>query len=415
MRCGLAVLAPWTGGDHRQTTPRPALDAGSRASLTGNPVMDKLSPLIHRFLISTTSRFTGCYEAESICIDHAWQTRNSGGGLRESLHENSRSRNYFVLSVEVDPPETKSILLPNYTQFAEQACAALSILFGKRFDAHGRLVSHQQFYVPDLSSITPTVYYDAAPYNHRARQDLSIPLTLDRFGLIEPLFTSQALDGRFRRIFFAAARFYLRSLQMFDLEPEFAYLDLITCGEILANFYDYTPDEVYDDGAKAIFAQIRTEMKDGDGVVGKLQGRMRQIKRAFVLTLTRLLKDTFFDTSECKEQYGRLKKEEIEKRLKSAYDLRSQYVHTGIEFGNWTQPHAGILNEVQFGNPIVENKEFAKAIAQAPTFFGMERIIRYCLARFLHLNGVPIDASLDELATLGNVNAFSDDSSAEQP
>jgi hypothetical protein len=40
-----------------------------------------------------------------------------------------------------------------------------------------------------------------------------------------------------------------------DVEPEFAYLDLITCGEILANFYDYGPNEIYDNEAKAIFTR----------------------------------------------------------------------------------------------------------------------------------------------------------------
>lgn len=364
--------------------------------------MDKPNPLIHRFLISTTSRFTGCYEGEFLRIDHAWQGANSGAGLRESMQENPRSRNYFVLSAEIGPPEKKSIIIPNYTPLGEQVCAALSVLFGKRFDAHGLLVSHRQFYVPDFSPLTPTTYYEAAPYSHRPRQDLGIPLTLDRFGLVAPLFANLSLPEKVRRIFFAAARFYLRSLQMFDVEPEFAYLDLITCGEILANFYAYTADEIYDDETKAIFTRIRAEMPGGETVVRTLQGRMRQIKRAYVLTLTRLLKDSFFDTSECREQYGRLRKEDIEKRLKGAYDLRSQYVHTGIDFGRWTLPNGGILNEVQFGTPVVESREFEKAIAQAPTFFGLERIMRYCLTRFLHLNGVTIDASLDGPAPPGD-------------
>lgn len=371
--------------------------------------MDQPNPLIHRFLISTTSRFTGCYEGEFIRIDHAWQGPNSGAGLRESMQENPRSRNYFVLSVEIDQPEKKSIVIPNFTPFAEQTCAALSVLFGKRFDAHGRLVSNQLFYVPDLRPLTPTTYYDAAPYSHRPRRDLGVPLTLDQFELVAPLFTNHSLDEKVRRIFFAAARFYLRSLQMFDMEPEFAYLDLITCGEILANFYEYTADEVLDDEAKAIFARIGAEMKEGESVVRKLQSRMRQIKRAFVLTLTRLLTESFFDKSECGEQYGRLRKEDIEKKLKGAYDLRSQYVHTGIDFGRWTLPLGGMLNEVQIGAPVVESKEFKKAIAQAPTFFGLERIMRYCLARFLHLNGVTIDASLDGSFSHGDTDVLAID------
>jgi len=31
----------------------------------------------------------------------------------------------------------------------------------------------------------------------------------------------------------------------------------------------------------------------------------------------------------------------------------------------------------------------------APTIYGMERIVRYCLWRFIHLRGFPIDSHLD--------------------
>src|SRR5690349_8603356 len=99
--------------------------------------MEKPNPQIHRFLISTTSRFTGCYEGEFIRIDHAWRGANSGAKLHESMQENPRSRNYFVLSAEIDPPKKESIVIPNFAPLGEQACAALSVLFGKRFDSHG--------------------------------------------------------------------------------------------------------------------------------------------------------------------------------------------------------------------------------------------------------------------------------------
>ncbi len=75
--------------------------------------MDKPNSLIHRFLISTTSRFTGCYEGEFIRIDHAWQGANRGGAIHESMQENPRSRNYFVLSAEIDAPKKESIVIPN--------------------------------------------------------------------------------------------------------------------------------------------------------------------------------------------------------------------------------------------------------------------------------------------------------------
>jgi hypothetical protein len=301
--------------------------------------------------------------------------------------------------VEIDEPEKKSIVIPNYSPVSEQVCTALSILFGKRFDNHGFLVSHQSYYVPDLGLLAPTTYFDAAPYSHYSRKDFQIPLELHRFAPLAPLFTDDSLNEKFRRLFFAAGRFYLRSLQMLDVEPEFAYLDLITCGEILANFYTFAPDDLFDENTKTDFQRIKEEMEEGDMVVGRLRQRMLQVRRRYTLTLTRLLTDSFFEATECLEKYGRLRKEDIEKRLKAAYDLRSQYVHTGIDFGRWIQSDARMLNEVQLGTPVVENKDFKKAIAMAPTFFGMERVMRYCLLRFVHLNGLQIDSALNDTAS----------------
>ncbi len=384
--------------------------------------MEKPDPRIHRFLISTTSRFTGEYDSEEIRLDHAWPTGDPHR-LRVGLKPNPHSRNYFVLSVVIEPPEKKSIVIPNYTPLGEQVCAASSVFYGKRFDCHGLLVSRQAFYLPNFGPNEPTTYYTAAPYSHQPRKDLEIPLKLDKFGAVAPLFTDESLNEKFRRIFFAAGRFYVRALQIFDREPEFAYLDLITCGEILANFFDNAPVELYDEATKTTFERISAEMVSGNEVVRQLQGRMLQIKRRYILTIGRLLTDAFFCVSECTESYGQLRRGDTDKRLKAAYDLRSQYVHTGINFGQWTHPQGGILNEVPLGEPVVDSKEFRKAISCAPTFFGLERIMRYCLLRFLHLNGVPIHPALDdsreapagktESETLEGTQDVSSDRSAE--
>jgi hypothetical protein len=40
------------------------------------------------------------------------------------------------------------------------------------------------------------------------------------------------------------------------------------------------------------------------------------------------------------------------------------------------------LAEVQFGTPVVGDKKLADLLATAPTYLGLERVIRYCLFRF---------------------------------
>ena len=358
--------------------------------------MEQHSPRIHRFLISTTSRFVGEYQSDSIALTHAWPNISKGPALLQGMQANPHSRNYYVLSAEIEDPQQGRVnVIPNYRPLGDRCCAALSILFGKRFDNHGLLVSHGMFGVPDFSQVRPTVYFTAGPNSHAPRPDLEIELNLVHFGRIAQLFTDASLDQQFIHILFAAGRFYVRSLQMFDVEPEFAYLDLVTCGEILANYYKFKDAELYDDDTRTAFERIRTEMPKGDKVVRKFRGSMRQIKRAYTLTITRLMTDYFFGRTESTTPGLGFRNEDFEKRVKAAYDLRSLYVHTGIDFGRWVSPHGAFMNEVQIGAPIVEDERFAEAIKVAPIYFGLERVMRYCLLRFIHLHGFRLDDRLD--------------------
>lgn len=359
--------------------------------------MEKLNPKIHHFLISTTSRFTDVYESESIRICHAWPSGNTPLDYQKGMAANPYSRNYFVISLDIDPPDDgkRRIFVPSYLHYADEMCGVLSILFGKRFDNHGPLFTAGQFYVPSMRALPPTNYHASGPNNHKPRVDLAIPLELREFRRVASLFTV-ASAAKFQDILFAAARFYLRSLQMFDVDPEFSYLDLITCGEILANFDSYSEEEVYDAEILALFRKIETEMEGGAGVVARFRGGMRGVKRKYVAAILRLLKSDFFNVSETNQPYGALRADDIEKRVKAAYDLRSQYVHSGVNFGQWTHPHGNLLTEIQLGQQVIEGKtKLAKTIAMAPTYHGLERIMRYCLLRFIHLNGVSIDERLD--------------------
>jgi hypothetical protein len=361
--------------------------------------MDKHNKCIHRLLISTTSRLVGEYDSPDTAITHAWpDTFPRSAQPYFGLNENPHCRNYFVLSRAIEDPaegEGQVSPVPNQRGYGDQFCVALSLLFGKRFDNHGFIVSHGFYGVPDFSLVRPTTYYTAGPNSHKPRVDLEIPLNLEQFAKVAALFTSGSLHPRFRHVLFAAGRFYLRSLQVFDFEPEFAYLDLVTCGEILANYYKFLDQELYDEDTRNTFDHIAQEMQKGDRVVRKFKGRMRQIKRAYTLTITRLVTDAFFDRTESNEAVYGFKKVDFEKRIKAAYDLRSQYVHTGVDFGRWMAPHGNLMNEVQVGEPVVEDEGLSAALKLAPLYYGMERVMRYCLLRFIHLHGVRIDDRLD--------------------
>jgi len=81
----------------------------------------------------------------------------------------------------------------------------------------------------------------------------------------------------------------------------------------------------------------------------------------------------------------------------AAYDLRSRYVHTGGSFGNWISLSLGGINhEVPFGKPVVEDEEFEKILAIAPTYVGLERVVRYCLLTFAKQNGAYVDGNSEK-------------------
>jgi hypothetical protein len=218
---------------------------------------------------------------------------------------------------------------------------------------------------------------------------------LKHFESVAPLLDAGIQSKGAAQIFFAAARFYSRALQMLEFEPEFAYLDLVTCGEILANHYDYQSSDLHDPEVVDLLQRISQQMPDGEKVARQVGSRLRMIKRRFVRMVANLVSEVFFDGSESSEEFGRLKPEGFSERVGAAYDLRSKYVHTGVNFGQWVLPIGRLMNEVQVGQPLLSDPKLSKIIGLAPSVLGMERIMRFCLLRFAHCECTPIDARLD--------------------
>ena len=230
--------------------------------------------------------------------------------------------------------------------------------------------------------------------SHAPRRDIDVPLNLVEIARIEPLL-KPGLDLRFIRFLQTAGRFYLQALQSFEERPEAAYLNLITAGEVLSNYYDYEKDSLLDQQAKNVLQRITEASANGPELTKQIKGRLFQVKRRFVRAMENLLTDPFFVGSEADRDFTRLQRIDIGSRLGAAYDLRSQHVHSGIPFGRAvSRSLVGEASEVQVGVPVVGDKTFEKILAQAPTYFGLERVIRYCLLRFIHTHGVPIDTRL---------------------
>ena len=357
--------------------------------------------LIQKLLISSPCRFIGEYETEDLLITHAFPQFHDSSVLQKYLDNNPYHRSFFVVVFKTEGIEEnngKLKMFPNYSSLGDMVCIYLSILFGKRFDNHGTIETLGFFNSPEMGNNSPAYNPKIGPYNHTPRKDLEIELNLSKIKLIEQLFNDQ-IDENKLNVIQTAGKFYIRSLQIFELDPELAVLDLITSAEILSNYFDYKDEELYghDKVLGIILRRIEEDIKNGKATSQMIKKRLFQVKRKFTLTILKLLNDYFFTQTESMNPIYSLKKDVIERRIMATYDLRSLYLHTGISFGRYILvPTENFLNEIQISEFIVEPKELRKLLYLSPTYIGLERIIRFCLLRFIHIHAVKIDDRLND-------------------
>lgn len=340
-------------------------------------------PDVQKLMLSTTSNFRGEFDTPDVLIAHSCIRT---AALFRSM-EGPASRSAFILSFRTKPIEpAPGVIIPDYSFTGDFVASCLSLLFGKRFDNHGMLESTGIFEVPDLTPFS-SLCKPTLPHNSYApRADYPVPLNLSEVARIFPLLSRAGLDLEFATTLQAAAKYYWQALQSYERDPETAFLNLITAGEILSNYKDFDQD-FFDESIVNVFNKIREQMNDGERVIKTLKKRMLSIKKRFVTAIVSLVDDAFFERSECTD-FARLKKESFEKAIGAAYDLRSLYVHTGVSFGNRvSNTMGGMNNEVRVGLPIDDNKELKKALTHTPTLLGLERVIRYCLLRFAEKHG----------------------------
>ena len=117
----------------------------------------------------------------------------------------------------------------------------------------------------------------------------------------------------------------------------------------------------------------------------RLRGRLMGLKRTFVKFLTYWLDDRFFEESE--GEWGRFDREDMDRCVGAAYDLRSKYLHSGVPFGRWVDPARWRFDR-QPGAPVVDKKTYGRTLELAPLFSGLEQVIRYCVLRFMGTRGL---------------------------
>lgn len=350
---------------------------------------------LNKALISTTSHFVGEYEFDDILFTLAWPNFSDASGMVR-WNEGPASRSAFVLVFKTPPiVRGEGVMIPNYAWVPDLFSWYLSVLFGKRFDNHGLLESVGRFNVPNLEPFSSLCRHTLPHNSHQPRVDYLIPLNLAEISRIRPLLNEVGNEQFFIRIFQSSAKFYSQALQAFEHDAEVAYLHLVTAIEILSSSIESGAIELHDATTKHYLSEIESNLADGARIARHFRGKLLSIKRRFVRTITDLVDDDFFKRSESSAQFGRFKPESFVKTVAAAYDLRSKYVHTGAPFGGWIERSFGGSNcEVQVGRPVVDDKTYGKILANAPTFVGLERIVRYCLLRSAEQHGIFLPSTL---------------------
>lgn len=355
----------------------------------------KAEKTVGKVLISTTSRFVGELLRSDFTLTHAWPTSEGQERMARGMSENQLCRNFFVASFETArlAQGGDGARPPECTEYGKEICACLSVLYGKRFDTHGCFESTGLYRVPANLDKEPILNPKHPIHNHMPRPDLAIKLNLSESTRIFPVLDySSLIAPELRRSFLTAARFYWLALQEFDSDPERAFLDLVTCGEVVAGTRHFEPGVLLDSQTEADLNRIEHELEDGTDVCKRIRGRLRQVKRRFVLALSEPLNRHFFDGSEAAVYSPKLTADNVEQSLEAAYDVRSQYVHGGCHFG---VSIGGTEYEevVQCYSSAYEEK-FLRLVRKSTTFLGLERVLRFGLLTLLHRSGVPIDDRL---------------------
>ena len=162
---------------------------------------------------------------------------------------------------------------------------------------------------------------------------------------------------------------------------------MITAGEMLSSCFQYSEEEMFDEQTLEDLNIIRSEIGNGGKIANRILNRFSNVKKAFVKSLCSLLDDSFYAMAKSEENLALFVPENIEENIGAAYNLRSKYVHTGVSFGRWVGTSRD-LSDLQFGKPIVSDSEFAKILEKAPKFVGLERLMRYCILKFMSSRGL---------------------------
>jgi hypothetical protein len=341
-------------------------------------------PYIHRFLLTSSASFVGEYESESFLITPAFPDF-SPTNTQAHQHPGPHQRSLILLTLRISPPEhdgSKAIVQPDYQYLANHICILLTVFYGKFIESCGYTERCGLFCVPS-SDFSPQRYFQAPPFSSTPRASTGIytdlngcSQLLERFLHLENENPSPDQISLLR-----SSSFYHASLRLFASDPILAFTLLLSALEALIPLFTFSEEEIFDPQLISMLNQIAGHVPDSESIVTNLKGRLFQVRKKCSLIAQRSLDTPFFARREAVEEFQTIKADEVEGRVKAAYDLRSMFLHTGRSHGVWVNAFQNQNSEIIVGEPVIEDADLKKLIVKAPTLAGLERIVHYCLYR----------------------------------
>ncbi len=173
--------------------------------------------------------------------------------------------------------------------------------------------------------------------------------------------------------------------ERWPIDKEVAYFRLVQALECASSNESFSDDERFGhDEQLTHYLKWLIELEDltGEKCAEFIKQRLYQVKRGVWLWLQEHVDSQFY--AQAPES---ISEDSLKRCLSSAYDLRSAYVHAGTKFGDYIDPIQGRCGTAEIipGDflAICPDSELRKVLSNAPTFVGLERVVRYALTKAL--------------------------------
>jgi hypothetical protein len=194
------------------------------------------------------------------------------------------------------------------------------------------------------------------------------------------------LAPKWHHPFILSTKLYQQALDLINVSPDLAYLNLVSAIEVLAQDHDGIEPGLEDlDGQLASLVQRVADRELSKQITERILGRERWISRKFVDLIVTHTDASFWD-DERRPKLGKVEPEQLSDLMKKVYQQRSRTLHAGEPFPPhiFDRTHQGEELPLGLGYTVRGRKWERKDYIPYPEF--MERLVNHVLRHFLERN-----------------------------